>query len=237
MKRILCFGGGIQTTAIVAMIAKGELGVDEVIFSDTGGEKPETYWYIETYIKPILGELNIPFIVERSHLGTLYDHCWEKKITPSIIKKWCTDKFKVRPIEKHYKGEDVVMYVGFSADEVKRTDRPSRMRREFPLIERTITTVDCVKIIQDYGLPVPLRSSCFFCVYQPYVEYNWLKNTHPDLIEKALALEERQYERYPHLRDTYGLLRGVPLWKIKNGLQPEMLIPGEYSCWSGYCGH
>ncbi len=38
MKRILSFGGGLQTTAMAVMVAKGELQIDKAIFSDTGGE-------------------------------------------------------------------------------------------------------------------------------------------------------------------------------------------------------
>lgn len=237
MKRILSFGGGLQTTAMAIMVAKGELEIDMAIFSDTGVEKPETYWYIKNYIKPMF---KVPFITVHSHLGDLYTHCWDKKIIPSVIHRWCTDKFKVRPIEKYLKQEsikDSIIYIGFSSDESNRANKPSRMTRQFPLIERGISAIDCVGIISDYGLPVPLRSSCYFCVFAPYTEWNWLKNNYPDLLEKALTLEQRHYERYPHLRNSYGLLRGTPLWKIKNGLQPEMLIPGEYSCWSGHCGH
>lgn len=234
MKTVLSLGGGIQTIAIVVMMAKGEIEADEVVFADTGVEKPETYWYIENYIEPML---KVPFIKVKSHLGTLYDHCWKQKLLPSVRTRWCTDKFKIRPIQKHYKGEQVEFLVGFSFDELDRTAKPSKMTRSFPLIERKLTVTDCVQIIKDFGLPVPLRSSCYFCVYEPYVEYNWLKNHHPELIEKALALEQRHYERYPQLRDNYGVLNGTPLWKIKDGLQPEMFQLRERSCWSGHCGH
>ncbi len=233
MDRILSFGGGLQTTALAIMIAKGELEVDALVFADTGVEKPETYWYIENYIKPML---KVPFITVNSHLGDLYTHCWDDKIIPSVIHRWCTDKFKVRPIEKYLKRKGII-YVGFSSDEVNRAEKPSRMIRQFPLIERGISAKDCARIISDYGWPVPLRSSCYICVFVPYLEWNWLKNNHPDLFEKALALEQRHYERYPHLRNSYGLLRGTPLWRMKEGLQPEMLIGGERSCWSGYCSH
>jgi hypothetical protein len=232
MKNILSFGGGWQTTAMVVLGKEGIVEFDEVVFADTGAERPETYWYIENYIKPLL---EVPFVTVRSHLGGIYDYCWEKKSLPSVHQRWCTDKFKVRPIEKRYKGD--LMLIGFSADEIKRAEKPSRQKRAFPLIEKGITANDCVNIIKNYGLPIPLRSSCYICVFEPYKEWNWLKTNHPELMEKALALEQRHYERYPHLRDSYGLLRGTPLWKIKNGLQPEMLIEGEYSCWSGYCGH
>ncbi len=69
MKRILSFGGGLQTTALAIMVAKGELEIDEAVFADTGCEKPETYWYIENYIKPLFLKLHIPFTVVQSKLG------------------------------------------------------------------------------------------------------------------------------------------------------------------------
>ncbi len=77
MKRILSFGAGLQTTAMAIMVAKGELQIDEAVFADTGAEKPETYWYMENYIKPLFLSLDIPFITLETHLGSLYDHCWE----------------------------------------------------------------------------------------------------------------------------------------------------------------
>jgi len=185
---VLSLGGGIQTIALVAMAKMGLVKFDEVVFADTGVEKPETYWYIKHYVEPMLSELSVPFVVVKSHLGTLYDHCWRQKLLPSVQTRWCTDKFKIRPIVKHYKGKSVEFLVGFSSDEQYRAAKPSPMTRTFPLIEQGISTTDCVQIIKDYGLPVPLRSSCYFCVYEPYVEYNWLKNHHPELIEKALTI-------------------------------------------------
>lgn len=239
MKRVLSFGGGLQTTALAIMVAKGELEVDEVVFADTGAEKPETYWYMENYIKPMLAEIEIPFITVRSHLdsGSLYEHCWRQKIIPSVVDRWCTDKFKVRPIEKYYKGQNALLLVGFSVDESYRAERESRMNREFPLLDMGLSVNDCIMTIEQYGLPQPLRSSCYFCVFQHFPEWNWLKMKHRDLVNKALALELRHYERYPHLRTEYGLMKGTPLWRWGEGVQAEMLFTGERSCWSGHCGH
>lgn len=135
--------------------------------------------------------------------------------------------------------KDVHMLIGFSIDEAHRAERKRTLwtSESYPLIEMGLTATDCVRIIQEHGLVVPLKSSCYFCPFQPFIEWNWLKNNHPELFKKALLLEENYYLRKPEKRNEFGLLRGTPLWKVKNGLQPEMLIPGEQSCWSGHCGH
>lgn len=232
MKKILSFGGGLQTTAMVVLYAEGKLEIDRAIFADTGCEKPETYWYIENYIKQV-----IPLEVVQSHLGGLYEYCISIKRIPSPRFRWCTDKFKVRPLKKATKKDDLVM-VGFSADEVKRVkEQYGALGREFPLIEMGITSGDCVRIIQNYGWPTPVKSACFICPYQRWSNWNWLKVLHPELIQKAVELEELSYEIRPQDRDNFGLFGGKPLWKYAEGQQIEMPILEDYSCWSGYCSH
>lgn len=244
MKRILSLGGGLQTTAIVDLIDKGELEVDEVIFADTGAEKPETYWYMKNYIEPILQGRGIPFVLVRSHLpsysyGDIYAHYWRLATIPSVIQRRCTDHFKLRPIARYYKGQEIEMLIGFSLDEAYRSRRERTLwaKESYPLIEMQMTADDCRQIIQGYGCPIPVKSSCFICQYQRPVEWNWLKNNHPDLFQKALDLEARFHERRPDMKDQFGLLGGTPLWRMKEGIQPEMFSNTEYSCWSGHCGH
>lgn len=243
MDKILSFGGGLQTTALAIMVAEGKLDIDMAVFADTGGEKPETYWYIDTYIKPLFQDLKIPLhIIRREKTAyyepTLYDFLWKIKDVPSVYQRRCTDHYKLRVIRK-FTGRDVVMIVGFSLDEAYRARRrrPVWAINEFPLIEREITANDCRQIIQQYGWTLPLKSSCYFCPFQHPTEWNWLKNNHPELFEKALALERNYHERKPEMRDYYGLLRGTPLRKLKDGLQPEMFADVGDSCWSGHCGH
>lgn len=236
-KKILSFGGGLQTTALTVLAAEGKLEIDEVVFADTGAEKPETYWYMENYIKPIFNELQVPFVTVKTHLGDLYEHCWKIRDVPSVRQRWCTDKFKIRPIKK-LTGPEVIRYVGFSLDEAYRAKRAEKYKNEqYPLLERQITAQDCHHLILSYGLPVPLKSSCYFCPFQHPVEWNWLKNNHLELFQKALALEANYHQKKPGMRDYYGLLRGTPLWKMKDGLQPEMFADIGNSCWSGHCGH
>ena len=230
MKRILSFGGGLQTTALAIMVVKGELEVDEVVFADTGAEKPETYWYMENYIKPMIDITILP-----SENGGLKSYCEKYRIIPSVVDKWCTRIFKVERLQK-YCG-DAIQLIGFSSDEVRRSENPRLVGKEFPLIEHNISSADCHRIIQDYGFPIPVKSSCYFCPNQRLSEWNWLKIYHPDLIKDALRLESLLYERKPEYRERTGLYLGKPLWKWKEGIQGELPILSEYSCWSGHCGH
>lgn len=233
MERILSFGAGLQTTALAVLIDRGELKVDGVVFADTGTEKPETYWYIENYIKPMLP---VPLQIVRAKLGSIYDYCWNIQDLPSVRPRhrWCTDKFKIRPIKK-LTGRNVNTLIGFSLDEASR--RKNWPNESYPLIEMQMTASDCHSLILSHGLPVPLKSSCFICPFQPVVEWNWLKNHHYEIFQRALDLEAHYHERKPEMKDNYGLLRGTPLWRLKEGIQPEMFQVGEMSCWSGYCGH
>lgn len=234
-------GGGLQTTALSILAAQGKLAVDQFIFADTGAEKPETYWYLANYITPLL---STALITVRSNLpsyslGDLYAHYWRLATIPSVIQRRCTDHFKLRPIARYYKGQDIEMMIGFSLDEAHRSRRRRTLWRleSYPLIDMRLTAVDCRRIILDYGWPLPSKSSCFICQYQHVAEWLWLKRHHPDLFAQALALESRFHARRPDMYDYFGLLGGTPLRRIALGVQPEMFANTEYSCWSGHCGH
>jgi 3'-phosphoadenosine 5'-phosphosulfate sulfotransferase (PAPS reductase)/FAD synthetase len=241
MDRILSFGAGVQTTALAIMLYERKFQVDAVVFADTGAEKPETYNYLKSYTEPLLSAVNIPFITVKttipSEKGNLYDFLWSRKDLPSIRQRRCTDHFKIRPIRKLI-GKNCIQLIGFSADEINRAEKAKDKEHKcFPLIDMGMKSNDSRDLISQFGWPVPLKSSCYFCIYQPFVEWNWLKNNHPDLFQKALDLEANYHSRTPQMRNSFGLLRGTPLWRVKDGLQPEMLVPGEMSCWEGYCSH
>jgi len=235
-KRVLSFGGGVQTTAMAILVAQGKIEVDEVVFADTGAEKPETYWYMEEYSKRWFKNKDIPFTTVRAKLNLL-EYCGRYRITPGIVNRWCTKHIKIKPMTD-YLDKDTLLLVGFSTDEIHRTNRVhDGLQREYPLIELGFSYSDCVEIIDSHGVPQPLRSSCFCCPFQPYLQWNWLKREHPELIKKCLDMEEALYSRRPDVRHTAGVFAGKPLWKWVEGIQSEWEFPGEYSCYSGDCGH
>lgn len=248
MHRILAFGGGLQTSAVAILVRQGRVPIDEAVFVDTGCEKPETYWYIEHYIRALFKEAGKPFTIipGTDARGYLYEKCLHYRNIPMYtgLSKWCTDKHKVVPLRRYarskgYRKGEYITLIGFSVDEAKRCDKDTHRaaRSEFPLIQLGMSADDCRRVISDYGYPRPLKSSCYICPYQRWQEWNWLKAYHPELVEKALVLERAYHERRPDFKEIYGLFGGKPLWKFAEGRQAEFGFPEEYSCYSGHCGH
>lgn len=100
---ILSYGGGVNTGALLALAAQGELDLDYIIFADTGGELPETYQWIEEIAKPTSQEIGAEFVtVTGKHRTyyTLYAYLWHYRMTPSRTVRSCTDRYKVQPIHK-----------------------------------------------------------------------------------------------------------------------------------------
>lgn len=60
----------------------------------------------------------------------------------------------------------------------------------FPLIDWEMDREDCVKAIERVGLAVPPKSSCFFCPSMKKEEIRRLGAKHPDLLARALIMEE-----------------------------------------------
>jgi hypothetical protein len=60
----------------------------------------------------------------------------------------------------------------------------------------------CKRVIRAAGLPVPPKSACVFCPASKPWEIDWLADHHPDLLERALAIEAAAF---PKLRGVKGL--------------------------------
>ena len=103
-RHILSFGGGVNTVALMIVLVDEGFPLDEVVFSDTGGEVPETYEYLET-VDSYLKKHSITFrTVSKSVSGSdLYGTCSRRKVIPSVMWRWCTRDFKVAPIHAYYR--------------------------------------------------------------------------------------------------------------------------------------
>lgn len=59
----------------------------------------------------------------------------------------------------------------------------------YPLMEWGYDRERCKSIIAAAGLPVPIKSACFFCPASRKQEVLWLQEHHPDLLKRALRIE------------------------------------------------
>ena len=208
---ILSFGAGVNTVALMVMVTRNKAPLDGVIFADTGGETPATYKSVE-FARDYLADHDIPFTIvnARPRQTDLYETALRRRVIPSVQWRWCTRDFKVNPIHRYYSelGGHINQYIGIAFDEIHRMkdSREDHITNLYPLVEEKMTRQDCIQIIQDAGLPVPEKSGCYFCPFNSTDRWQQLLDHHPELFEKAIALEEHS-KHFPKQRLTDQVFR------------------------------
>ncbi len=192
LRSYLSFGGGVNSVALHLLCLDWGLEF-EGIFVDQGADWPETYEYFEMFQGWLKdnGHKKITVLTPDVQSYTkLYDYYFAKKKVPSIMKRDCTDKFKLRPVYK-YVEKPCFMLLGIDAGESHRARLNSKkgVENRFPLIEENIDRDGCKKVIRDHSLPVPMKSGCFSCMFQRNAQWKELRKRHPDLFCKAQELE------------------------------------------------
>jgi hypothetical protein len=219
---VLSFGAGVNSVALMVVLLERKYPLDEVVFADTGAEVPETYAYVEM-AGEYLRRAGVPMTVVRptARAVGLYETAWRRRVIPSAIWRWSTRDFKVGPLARHYRQRysSVAQYLGIAFDEIERMKPSSvaNVENVYPLVELRITRKECLTLIAAAGLPTPVKSGCFFCPFNSLDRWRWLHETHPDLFERAIALEERS-KHYPRQRLTDQVFRGratMPLRELR----------------------
>ena len=107
---------------------------------------------------------------------------------------------KIKPIEEWIGEAPALSYVAIRADESNRkgyiSTKPNIQTR-FPFIEDGIDHDGVMRILADAGVGLPkyyewrTRSGCYFCFYQRKAEWIGLAERHPELFERAVAIERK----------------------------------------------
>lgn len=248
---VLAYGIGVDSTALlVELEARGELP-DLVLTADPGAEKPATYEY-QRLITAWMAARGIHYEVVRyvpqrfKHWPPYYSilaNVLTNATLPSISlgRHSCSLKWKVAPQDAFLKvwapaqaawarGQKVVRLIGYDAS-------PADTRRyahaagiddplfecRYPLREWGWTRDRCVARIEAAGLPVPPKSSCFFCGAIRPDEVRAL----PAWCLRLIVLIEARAE--PRLRTVEGLWRRSTRTKpgrITDFIRAEQLLPG-----------
>ena len=194
MRHVLSLSGG-KDSAALAIYMRDKVPAMEHVFWDTGKELPDTYEYLER-VEDYLGKQVIRF---KSELG--FDHWYEVygEMLPSNHRRWCTKMLKLKPFEEFVGEDPVINYVGLRADEDRLgyiSHKPN-ITPVYPFQQDGLKLADIEDILRNSGVGLPpytkwgrSRSGCFFCFYQQKIEWVRLRETYPDLFEKA-----KEYER------------------------------------------
>ena len=228
MRHYLSFGGGVNSVALYLLME--QLGMDfEAVFVDHGGDWPETYEYVDrfrasgrslTVLKPSVNTK------EQILFDSIVDYCEYRKVVPSRSSRWCTDRFKIRPVYSYIE-KPCFMHIGIDSGESHRAVLNSRegVENRFLLLEHGIDRDGCKKLIQESGLDVPRKSGCYICPFQSTAGFRELRRAYPDLFCKAATLELTQNSRTTKDGNPwkpYYLAGSTPLGKLDS----QMVLPG-----------
>lgn len=220
MKKILSYGGGLDSFAMLLdAVSRGELP-DVVVFLDVGdgsperdgedpGEWPGTYRHISEVVIPLCAELGIPFewlTTERYPVRdarSLFSWLWARYQIPTAKGRVCTTIAKVerfeRWVEDTFGGDPVEVWIGFEAGEEDRTAKDPNAasaatwrKNRFPLQERGLCRCRCEALVRASGHPIPRKSACVFCPMGSRADWRTLARELPDTFAKLVEMEARK---------------------------------------------
>jgi hypothetical protein len=199
MTEILSYGGGTQTACMVVLVAQGKLPKpDYVIAADTGREVPSTWEYADKYMRPLLASVGLDLHIAPHTLATvdLYSGNGDL-LVPAFtdtgkLPTYCSTEWKQRVVRRYARqvlgcDTDMVNWIGFSLDEIKRIKNEEG--RRYPLVELMLTRADCEYIIEAAGLPLPKKSRCKMCPHQHNAEWREVR-ANPDLWREVIELDQ-----------------------------------------------
>jgi 3'-phosphoadenosine 5'-phosphosulfate sulfotransferase (PAPS reductase)/FAD synthetase len=232
-------GMGINSIAMLLDALDHNMDYTEACYVDHGTDWPETIaylWFFQDWLKEH-GHKQITVLypdvepTEKTEgFDKLIDYCEYKKIIPSMMFRWCTDKFKVQVLTKYYKKPCFNM-LGIDWGERHRAklNTYKGVENRFPLIESEMDRDDCKNLIERHGLPLPMKSGCYICPFQKNSDWKKLRRKHPDLFCRAEQLENRCNE----VREANGksrlYLRGKPLKVVVDEAQRHIFKDDDYS--------
>ena len=261
-QRYFSFGGGVQSTAVLVLATQGRVQYDAFLFSNVGNdsENPATIAYVENVAKPYAKAHGIELVELQKRrrtgeavtlLGQLH-HSRKSIDIPAYVgagapgNRNCTINFKMKVIGKYTKqhgateADPAVVAIGISMDEIQRMHNKSAIAwqtLEYPLIDLRLYRRDCMRIIADAGLPVPPKSSCWFCPFHRRDEWVTMKREQPELFAKAVALETMLNERRATLRRDEIYLH-ASLQPLERAVGDQMAFDfseSDMPCDTGYC--
>jgi len=205
-KRILSFGGGVDSSAILLIHLYHEnLMIDHVVFSDTGAESAETYANVRRFQK-LCEERDLPFSIVSKEGETITQWVTRLGIVPVMIggSHVCSAKFKGEVIAKWakqtYPDQEITYLIGIEANELyrkKRFTKPKndKAKYEYPLIDLDETRESCIELLKSHGFTVP-KSSCVFCPFMSKEEIHEARQD-PQKWDLIKLVEERFQEESP----------------------------------------
>lgn len=251
---------------MLVLACKGELGypVTDALFANVGddSEHPGTLTFVRETAIPWAAERGIRVhelnrVKRTGDNETLWGRLMKEgsRSLPIPVRmdngapgtRNCTKDFKIDVVGKWLKkngataDNPATVCIGISTDEIQRVNNKKAMPYErpvYPLIDLGLDRSRCISIIKDAGLPVPPKSSCFFCPFHRPLMWSEMRRDEPELFWKAADLEATLNQRRDMLgKDHVYLTRfAKPLPEAIEEAQDMLPFgPDTDTCDEGYC--
>lgn len=259
--RVVSYGGGVQSTALLVLAAQGYIDFQTFLFSNVGddSEYPATLQYVRevAFDYAAAHGITIHELEKRPQRGRFageQETLWNRLMHPDSRSlpipvrmsngapgtRSCTTSFKIevvgRWLKQHGAGpaNKATVAVGISTDEWERAN--ARKANDYEQLEYPLLNIEwkgragldrlaCTHVIRDAGLPVPPKSSCFFCPFHRPQVWRDMARDEPELFAKSVLLEDTLNERRDRLgKDHVYLTRFArPLREVVGSDVQEML--------------
>jgi len=183
----------------------------------------------------------VSYIPATAPYNSLEGNCLSNETLPSISfrQKSCTLKFKAAVIDAYLlgisrgpnkregwapaiealsHGKRPVKLLGYDfgpADSCRSVNltEDKNFIYQYPLRDLKWVREDCILAIKKAGLVVPLKSACYYCCSSKPWEVMWLAAEHPDLLQRALVMEDTARDGKHGLGNVKGLWGQKESWR------------------------
>lgn len=261
--RVFSYGGGVQSTAALVLAAEKRIDFPVFLFSNVGddSEHPATLRYVRDVAMPYAQDHGIELVELRrvrrdGTRPTLYQESLSEHLAgipvplrmsngmPGV--RSCTKHYKVRVIASETKRRGAtpqapaIVGLGISIDEWQRmsTNTGAAWQQvKYPLIDLRLSRAECASIIERAGLPVPPKSSCWFCPFKRPSDWQRMKVNEPDIFMNAVVFElDMAAKRRAMGKKPLWLTRfAKPLHEVIGDQAMLDLDGADDACESGHC--
>lgn len=216
---IISLGAGVQSSAMLALSARGVLPkADYAIFADTGWEPQSVYRHLDRLEREIAEPAGIPIL--RVSSGNIRDdalnpdhrfasmplYILNQDGRPGMTRRQCTGEYKVKPIKKQVREllgypyparipreVHVEQWVGISTDEFHRAKDSDvkYMKNRHPLIDLGWSRSDCVRYLTSLGLADTPKSSCLGCPFHGNAQWRNIRDESPEEWDDVVDFDAR----------------------------------------------
>lgn len=210
---IWSFGGGVQSVAMLCLVAAGRLPKPErVVMANTARERASTWRYYREYARPVFESAGLVLEVAGHDLARrdLYsgngDLLLPVYTASGKMPPFCSGEWKNRVVRRYLRGlgygpaRPVTMWIGISLDEFQRVKSSDVRWAEYhyPLcFDVPLTREDCVSEVLAFGLPEPSSSACWCCPNLGDTEWIEMQREDPADFRAAVALDADVRRRDP----------------------------------------